>query len=73
MDVIFEELPKRKIITITTFPDDYHLVPRIEHRRTKSYNTINPLTQVEAWTITFTKMEEGHGRDADNKTPPGTV
>ena len=73
MDVVFEELPGRRVITVTAFPGDYHPVPRCEHRRGGSCGTVDPLAQVESWTITFTKMEEGHGRDADNETTPGTV
>ncbi len=73
MDVIFEELPGRRVITVTAFPGDYHPVPSIEHRRGGSCGTIDPLAQVEAWTITFTKMEEGHGRNAHDQDAPGTI
>ncbi len=73
MDVAFEELPGRRVLTVTALAGEYHPVPRAEHRRAGSCGTIDPLAQVESWTITFTKMEEGHGRDADNKTTPGTV
>lgn len=73
MDVVFEELPGRRVITVTALAGEYIPVPRVEHRRMGSCGTLDPLAQVEAWAITFTKMEEGHGRDADNKTAPGTV
>ena len=73
MDVVYEELPGRRAITVTALAGEYRLAPRVEYRRTGSCGTIDPLALVESWTITFTKMEEGHGRDADNQIAPGTV
>ena len=73
MNVVYEELPGRRAITVTALAGEYRLAPRVEYRRAGSCGTIDPLALVESWTITFTKMEEGHGRDADNQITPGTV
>ena len=73
MNVVYEELPGRRTITVTALAGEYRLAPRVEYRRAGSCGTIDPLALVESWTITFTKMEEGHGRDADNQITPGTV
>ena len=73
MNVVYEELPGRRAITVTALAGEYRLASNVEHRRAGSCGTIDPLALVESWTITFTKMEEGHRRDADNKTTSGTV
>ena len=73
MDVVYEELPGRRAITVTALADEYRLAPSVEYRRAGSCGTIDPLALVESWTITFTKMEEGHGRNAHDQDAPGTI